>query len=158
MHSKKDKIPKGNTAALQHLLNIFLILNIFQLLSIVCLAWLQRQKDVAMAKAAEVYRRSTSLALSRSRSPEGRRRKSVDGRAPSSHSQAEQEQPLLEASSSQRRYSAAGSGIRLSRDEVNARAEQKRGEVFVTMCASLILFAWGAILGNGVVQAGSQVE
>lgn len=148
MHKKSDKIPRGNTAAIQHLLNIFFGLNVLQLLSIIMLAGLQRRQDIAAALAAAMYRRTASN--SREASTDGRR-KSPDTRT---HSTAIEEQPLL--GDSHRRYSSSASQIRLSRDEVEARKEQKRGEVFVAICASLIIFAWVLFLGTAWFRLGKK--
>lgn len=147
-----NRISQGNTAAIQYLLNIFFFLNVLQLLSIVALAYLQRRKN----KVTEAQHRRASTSFSREPSTD---RGKAHGRDVSSQSSDhEQETPLLEASQSHRRYSSTGSRVRFYGDEVRSKGEIRRGEVFVSLSAGLIIFAWVLFLGTAWFRLGMKKD
>lgn len=127
---------------MQHLLNIFLILNILQLISILALAYLQRRKSATAA--AHTLKRTPSFYRASSLSPHPH----LDA--------ADQERPLLgDGVEPLRRYSSTGSRIRPSRDEAAAAVKEvRRGEFFVVLSAASILFAWVLFLGTAWFRLG----
>ncbi|KAK0233214.1 major facilitator superfamily domain-containing protein [Armillaria fumosa] len=151
-HNFVNRISQGNTAAIQYLLNIFFFLNVLQLLSIVALAYLQRRKN----KILEAQHRRASTAFSREPSTD---RGKAHSRGISSHSSDhEQETPLLDASQSHRRYSSSGSRVRFYSDYVRSKGEIRRGEVFVSLSAGLIVFAWVLFLGTAWFRLGMKKD
>ncbi|ESK88905.1 oxalate:formate antiporter [Moniliophthora roreri MCA 2997] len=131
----KNNTGRNSKSAAQRLLSIWVILNVVQLMSILALAYLQRKKD----EANQVLGRSPSPA---SRSPSRRRRETT-----SDHS------PLL--GSEHNRYSSTTSGVRRSlRDEAQVKREIRRGEVFASLSASLVIFAWVLFMGTAYFRLG----
>ncbi|KAF8898714.1 major facilitator superfamily domain-containing protein [Infundibulicybe gibba] len=135
----KKKDGKARSAALQHLLNIFLALNILQFISIIALTKFQKRKNLLLATA----RRSTSVPSSE------RTREST----------TDQTTPLLEGYESRsrsphniRRNSRPRRGP--LRDDFATKEEQQRGEFFAVFSAGLIIIAWVFFIGTAWMKLG----
>ncbi|KAJ7225487.1 major facilitator superfamily domain-containing protein [Mycena pura] len=125
MDKAKRDHPEGSST--QEIINAFLLLNVFQMLSILGVAFLQHCREVVWSRKA---RRASSVTFPRAGSP-----------ADSSDAN----RPLLEASNPQQRYSSTGSRIHYPKI---SKQEKRRGKVFATVSAALILSAWLLFLGT----------
>jgi hypothetical protein len=126
MDNAKKNHPDGSST--QQIINAFLILNVFQLLSILFVAYLQHRREVASRTARRAPSASPGLPDDPSR-------------------------PLLGVSERNRRYST-GSRIRIPSESELPKAEVKRGNVFATMAGGLIVSAWVLFLGTAWFKLG----
>jgi hypothetical protein len=111
----KAKKEHPGSSSTQGLIDAFLLLNILQFCTIMLVVGLQRRRDKTR------HRRNSSVTRSG---------------LPASNDPT---QPLLDVSGSHRRYSTSGS--RMVDAEISKK-EVRRGKIFATMSAALIVFAW----------------
>ncbi|KAJ7615282.1 major facilitator superfamily domain-containing protein [Mycena polygramma] len=127
MDRAKRNHPDGSST--QEIINAFFLLNIFQLLSILSVAYLQHRRVVASRRV----RRGSSISFARPGFPDDPR------------------QPLLRASEPDRRYSSESRTQAPSEGEISKK-EGRRGQVFATLSAVLIFCAWALFLGTAWVK------
>ncbi|TFK41133.1 major facilitator superfamily domain-containing protein [Crucibulum laeve] len=144
---KNYKPSKPNTVGVQHLLNVFLFLNVLQFLSILWLAYFQRRKNRAALHHA---RAGSTDVLEAGVGQLGQR--------PSEMPNAQQ--PLLGTDNHQR-YSSTDASRSRSRtrpphDEHKSRSEVRRGEICASVCGILILSAWILFFGTAWFRLGSR--
>lgn len=124
----------NSKSAVQRVINIWLFLNVAQFSSILGLAYLQQRKD-QFDQADEV--------ASLSHSP--------------SRSSAREESTLLGDNSHQRYLSSSSSRIRRNlRNEMRTKQETKRGEVFASLSAAMVVFAWMLFMGTAYFKLGGK--
>jgi len=126
MDNAKKNHPDGSST--QEIINAFLILNLFQLLSILGVAYLQRRREVASRTVRRVPSASPGLPDDPSR-------------------------PLLGVSEPNRRYSTE-SRMRIPLEGEISKKEVRRGDVFATISAALIISAWVLFLGTAWFKLG----
>ncbi|KAJ3761891.1 major facilitator superfamily domain-containing protein [Lentinula raphanica] len=143
--------PKGTESAIQRVLNLFLVLNVLHMLTIVGLAYLQRKKDSEAEQEIETRRQHSGRA-SVSISPNPTTTTNL--------------QPLLHASNvdsrlyghsegDQSRLTGTGSRIRrMMRNEKKVMQERRRGAIFASCNLALILFAWALFMGTAYARLG----
>lgn len=145
-------------SAMQRLLNVFFIVNVFHILTIVGLALLQRRKDLAEAESLRQVSELTSPLIS----PNSPTTNHGSIRLSSGINAAEV-QPLLQVSNtpnghsarSLSRSSSSGSRIRQAmRDEKMMIGVKRRGTIFAICSAGLILFAWVLFMGTAYTKLG----
>ncbi|CAK5280537.1 unnamed protein product [Mycena citricolor] len=126
----KDKRDRPDGSSTQGILNVFWSLNVFQLLSIMGVAWLQYQRR---ARPARTTRNETT---------------------PSN----DPTQPLLQAAASPRRYSTSSSrsGVLPFEEGSLSSGEQKRGKVFAVSSAGFIFCAWALFLSAAWIKLGAK--
>ncbi|KAJ6509563.1 major facilitator superfamily domain-containing protein [Mycena vitilis] len=127
MDRAKRNHPDGSST--QEIINAFFLLNIFQLLSILSVAYLQHRRVVASRRV----RRGSSISFARPGFSDDPR------------------QPLLRASEPDRRYSSESRTQAPSEGEISQK-EGRRGQVFATLSAVLIFCAWALFLGTAWVK------
>ncbi|KAF8216213.1 major facilitator superfamily domain-containing protein, partial [Mycena galopus ATCC 62051] len=126
MDNAKKNHPDGSST--QEIINAFLMLNLFQLLSILGVAYLQRRREVASRTA---------------------RRPSVSPGLPDDPTR-----PLLDATQPNRRYST-DSRMRPFEGEIS-KQQLRRGHVFAAICVALIISAWVLFLGTAWFKLGNK--
>jgi hypothetical protein len=138
------KLPKQNTVdamppndtSIQYLLNIFVLLNVVQVLGILGLAHLDRS------------RKGTELGSGKAlveRSPDALTSKSLRGTILSAEESPTEEQALVSdpRSDEHRHYSSVKRWTPSTSSACEAtREEWNCGELYMTMCGGLIVFAW----------------
>ncbi|KAJ6575143.1 major facilitator superfamily domain-containing protein [Mycena capillaripes] len=126
MDKAKRNHPDGSST--QEIINAFLLLNVLQLLSIFGVAYLQHRREVAS---------QTRVSPARPGLPDDPSR------------------PLLGVSEPNRRYSSTGSRIQTPAEgEIISKKEVRRGEIFATLSAALIVCAWVLFLGTAWFKLG----
>jgi len=138
--------------AMQRLLNIFFIFNVFHILTIVGLALLQRRKDSADAESPRQVSEHMSPLISPSSPTMNRGSVRL-----SSEINAEEVQSLLQVSNTPNSARINHtSGIRQGmKDDKIMMGVKRRGTIFVICCAGLILFAWVLFMGTAYTKLGS---
>ncbi|TRM66347.1 major facilitator superfamily domain-containing protein [Schizophyllum amplum] len=140
IHKRKIGGPSSDPASLQRVLNIFLFLNVLQLLAIMTLAWLQRRRT-RRAGASRVTFDSRPISGAR------------DGHTAPTSEDADPTQPLLAQSSESGAEYAAVTRAKL-RGEAHQRAETARGKVFAGLCGLLVVFCWVLFMGTAYFRLG----
>lgn len=147
---RKGSSAKPSNTAIQYLLNIFLILNILQLCSVLGLAHLQRLRN----SAVRAVRHRLSFSQSSEHTP------SIHNPRLHPSSDTREEEPLLGHQRGSQYLSirsfASGEGNEASREDRQFHREVKRGEVFACMSALLIISAWVLFLGTAWFRLGSK--
>ncbi|KAF4605241.1 hypothetical protein EYR40_004024 [Pleurotus pulmonarius] len=161
MHNTKPQDPKGPTppsqkSSIQTLLNIFVFLNGLQFLSILALSYLQQRQKRLLRHRSSI----SEGALSDSVNTVKPHNSGSINEPQASGSDHSQERPLLgESEVSHTRYSSTMSRRSgPTRDEVRQRGEIRRGRIFVTLSASLIIFAWVLFMGTAWFRLGLKHE
>ncbi|CAA7266460.1 unnamed protein product [Cyclocybe aegerita] len=136
LDSKKKEGHQATRTAFQYLLNALVVLNVLQFATILILAYLQRQKDLAYLKTHSLLATSVSaLDDSSTTSSPRHSRRFID-----------QETPLLAHTRSSQYLSVdAGSSFirpRSPRPSTRNKAEMKRGQFLAMFCACLTFTAW----------------
>uniref|UniRef100_D8PPV1 Lysosomal dipeptide transporter MFSD1 n=1 Tax=Schizophyllum commune (strain H4-8 / FGSC 9210) TaxID=578458 RepID=D8PPV1_SCHCM len=138
--------PSTNPTSLQRLLNIFLVLNIFQLAAIVTLAWLQKRRTTAHVHTHDSRSSCTVVDSHSSASPDGRR-------SPSSED-ARASQLLLPPSEGDSGAGYASITRAKLRGEARLRAETARGRIFASICGCLVVSCWVLFMGTAYFRMG----
>ncbi|KAJ7487628.1 major facilitator superfamily domain-containing protein [Mycena galericulata] len=137
MDKARKRNPDGSST--QGLINAFLFLNVLQLLSILGVAYLQHRRTLVRRSV----RRGSSLSSAR----------------PAVFSDSsDSTRPLLEVPEHHRRYSSTGPRIHVPLEGELSKKEARRGHVFATMCAALIVCAWMLFLGTAWFKLGKKNE
>ncbi|KAJ7181686.1 major facilitator superfamily domain-containing protein [Mycena crocata] len=133
MDRAKRNHPDGSST--QVIINAFLLLNALQFLSIIGVAYLQRRSEAASHRAA---RRASNVSFAR----------------PGLPASSDPSRPLL--GTPETHYSSTGSRIHIALETDISKKEARRGAVFATICAGLILSAWVLFLGMAWYKLGSK--
>ncbi|KAI4526815.1 MFS general substrate transporter, partial [Schizophyllum commune Loenen D] len=126
-------------ASLQRLLNIFLVLNVFQLAAIITLAWLQKRRTTARVHTHDSRSSSTAVDSHSSASP--------DERSSPSSEDTHASQPLLSPPQESNADYASITRAKL-RGEACVRVETARGRIFATICGCLVVSCWVLFMGT----------
>ncbi|KAJ3821150.1 major facilitator superfamily domain-containing protein [Lentinula raphanica] len=157
--------PKGTESAIQRVLNLFLVLNVLHMLTIVGLAYLQRKKDSEAEQEIETRRQHSGRA-SVSISPNPTTTTTRTSLTSNTGFNVSEVQPLLHASNvdsrlyghpegDQSRLTGTGSRIRrMMRNEKKVMQERRRGAIFASCSLALILFAWALFMGTAYARLG----
>lgn len=172
---------RGSLAAIQYLLNAFMLLNVFQFLVLMTLAHLDRRRKAAVATVADVYGSSGELITDdynddqldspesadhagNAEDAEGAIRLSLSDRGrpvPSSVSPKDSRSLLI--SDAERSLFAEGpaepnSSPSIPRSDPPKTNQVKRGEFFAGLSAALIVFAWALFLITAWLRLRSKAE
>jgi hypothetical protein len=171
----------GGLAAIQHLLNTFVVLNVFQFLVLIALAHLDRQRKATATSVASIHESHDEITPDdlyedRSDSPksaeytddnedaEGAVRLSMssrEGTLPSVTS-PQQTHPLL-LTDTERSYfienpTESNRSLPIPPSDPPKSKQVKRGELFAGLSAALVVFAWALFLGTAWLRLRSKAE
>ncbi|KIM85235.1 hypothetical protein PILCRDRAFT_817238 [Piloderma croceum F 1598] len=167
-----DVPSRGGLAAIQYLLNVFVLLNVFQFLVLMTLAHLDRRRKAAVATVADIYGSSGELITddynvdspNNPEDAEGSIHLSLSARGGPVRPAAspEESHPLLVSDAERSLFATDAAEPNLSPPippgDPPKTKQVKRGELFAGLSAALVVFAWVLFLVTAWLRLRSKAE